>query len=315
MESDDLDILIADSLGGVQAALEGERKVAQPVASSQEWAKEAVRELKNGARSDSAESQPPSEDFFCNLIKTFQDEKFQKTMADALEAANPVPTPAEAVSEPADTAGTASPEPAAATAAPAAPAASSTAPAAASSASAGGGDGAEEFLQNFLKSFDQAAGSDGNFEKSLTSLMTSMLSTELICEPLQQITNKLEPWLKTQKALSQADRTRYESQLRLYKQILHVYSQNPDPLPDAERGEVQRLIMELHSFGQPPEEVMQQVAPKEAEDGNESFEDFVKAMGLDTSLGSAEQDLVQKLAEDPEELTKVMKEMADCKQM
>ena len=36
----------------------------------------------------------------------------------------------------------------------------------------------------------------------------------------------------------------------------------------------------------------------------------MKSMGLGDNLGAAEQDLLKKLTEDPEELTKVMKDMA-----
>ena len=36
--------------------------------------------------------------------------------------------------------------------------------------------GVDDFLQKFLRSFDGAAGSDSNFEKSRSTLMTSMLS-------------------------------------------------------------------------------------------------------------------------------------------
>merc|ERR1712083_514235 len=105
-------------------------------------------------------------------------------------------------------------------------------------------------------------------------------------------------------------RTRYEGQLKLYKQIVAIYKGSPDPLPEDRREEVQRLLSELHGLGQPPDEVMKQVTPNDAAGGDESFEDFMKTMGLDSNLGAAEQDLLKKLAEDPEELTKVMKDMA-----
>lgn len=315
MDSDDLDNLIADSLGGVQSALEGERKAAQPAASSQsalEGAKDAVQELKDGSRSDSA-ADAPNEEFFSNLIKTFQDEKFQQAMAEALQGATPSQTDSVAAEPAAASGEAADPEEQAAAAPP-------TAPSGGNAAASSSTDGAEEFLQGFLKNFDQAVGSDETFEKSLTSMLTSMLSNDLVCDPLQQIASKLEPWLKAQKSLSQADRARYEGQLRIYKQVLNVYSSSPDPLPDAAREEVQRLLQELHSYGQPPDEIMNQISPKDAEEGQESFEDFVKSMGLDSSLGKAEHDLLQKLSEDPEELTKVMKEMSNgipeeaCKQ-
>merc|ERR1711988_2040657 len=135
-----------------------------------------------------------------------------------------------------------------------------------------------------------------------------MLSKDVIVEPLQQIADALEPWLKdsAQSGLSAADRSRYEAQLKLYKDIIKVYKSagDADPVPDSVQQEVQRLLTELHMLGEPPAEVMKQIAPKEAADGDESFEDFVKAMGLSDNLGAAEQDLLKKLTEDPEELTK-----------
>eukprot|EP00931_Biecheleriopsis_adriatica_P101673 TRINITY_DN76764_c0_g1_i1.p1 TRINITY_DN76764_c0_g1~~TRINITY_DN76764_c0_g1_i1.p1 ORF type:complete len:323 (-),score=106.64 TRINITY_DN76764_c0_g1_i1:226-1107(-) len=292
MEADDLDSLIADSLGGVQSALEGERKApaAEPAGRS---AGEAVKELQQGpGRTD---GQPAGEAFFSDLVKSLQDEGFQKAMADAMQGVDDSK--------------------------PAGGGYGAEAPAVASSSSvAGSADSSEDFLQNFLKSFDNAVGSDSNFEKQLTNLMASMLSPELITEPLQQIADLLEPWLKNKKGLAKAERNRYEAQLRLYKQILDVYKQHPDPLPDSAREQVQRMLQELHQYGALPEEVMSQITPKDAEEGSESFEDFMKSMGLDSNLGTAEQDLLKKLEENPEELTKVMKDMAEgmpdeaCKQ-
>mmetsp|Transcript_174447 Transcript_174447/g.559201 ORF Transcript_174447/g.559201 Transcript_174447/m.559201 type:complete len:258 (-) Transcript_174447:82-855(-) len=255
-----------------------------------------------------AGDKPPGEEFFANLVKTFQDQSFQKAMSDALQAGDPdakgeqkgalAEGPSKSAAPPAAKAGGAS----------------------SSSAGPSGERGAEEFLQNFVQSFDKAVGSDANFEKSLTGLMTSMLSNDLICDPLQQIADKLEPWLKSQKGLPQAERKRYEDQLRMYKHILGIYRSNPDPLPEDRREEVQRYLADLQHLGQPPDEVIAQIAPADAVEGGESFEDFMKTMGLDDSLGGAEQDLLKKLSEDPEELTKVMRDMAEglpeeaCKQ-
>ncbi|CAE7605912.1 PEX19-1 [Symbiodinium natans] len=275
MEADDLDNLIADSLTGVQTALDNERKAAP--AESGRSAGEAVRELQQGAKR-TGEGQPPGEDFFKDLVKNFQDENFQKAMADAMQQA-PAPAPSEAV---------------ASTAVASSPAADSS---------------GEDVLQKFMKSFEEAAGSDKDFEKSMSTLMSSMLSTELLTEPLQQIADKLEPYLKEKKGLSKADKSRYEAQLKLYRQIVSVYKQNPDPLPDSARDQVQRMLNELQQLGQPPEEVMAQIVPQEATEGAESFEDFMKNMGLDSQLAGPEQELFKKIADDPEELAKVMKEM------
>ncbi|CAJ1344543.1 unnamed protein product [Effrenium voratum] len=289
MEADDLDSLIADSLSGVQAALEGDRKAAP--SDTQRSAGEAVKELQQGTRSD---AQPPGEDFFKNLVQTFQDENFQKAMAEAMQGKDAEPKPTPLV------------EPKPASAEGYAAASASTAPAASSTPA----DTTEDFLQNFMKNFDQAASSDPNFEKQLTTFMSSMLSNDLLTEPMQQIADALEPYLKKTKGLKKEDRTRYEAQLRLYRQIVGVYKSSPDPLPDATRDQVQRMLQELQALGQPPDEVMAQIVPKDVgEGGGESFEDLMKNMGLDSNLAAAEQDLMKKLADDPEELTKMMKEM------
>lgn len=294
MEADDLDNLIADSIGGVTSALESERKAAPPKDTASDTtarsAGDALRDLKQvPIKGDEGTEGVPNEEFFCNLVKTLQDDNFQTAMADMLQT---IDTDEAAVANQTDKA------------------LSSLTDAA----------GLENFTQTFLQSFENAVGNDGNFEKSIGSLMTSMLSKELICDPLQQIADNLEPWIQSQSSLSSADRTKYEGQLAQYRKILAVYNNSPDPLPEEAREEVQRLLAELHSLGQPPPEVMAKITPKDADGGDESFEDVMKSMGLDKGLGAAEQDLLKKLAEDPEELTKAMKEMAeglpdqDCKQ-
>lgn len=280
MEADDLDNLIADSLAGVQAAQDKDSKAAPAQVTAEASAGEAVKELQKGPAKEGDGIE--SEVFFSNLVKSFQDENFQKSMAEALQ-----------ITDEKESAGGK---------------ALTNAPATASSSEAG----VEDFLQNFMKSFENAVGQDDSFADNMSKLMTSMLSKDVIVEPLQQIHDALEPWLRdsAQSGLSASERTRYEAMLKVYKEIIKVYKSVPEPVPDSAQAEVQRLLSELHALGEPPEAVMKQIAPKEADAGDESFEDFVKSMGLGDNLGAAEQDLLKKLTEDPEELTKVMKDMA-----
>jgi len=282
MEADDLDNLIADSLGGVDAVLEAEKRNATVATGESKKAAlgEAVQALRQGPENSGA----GNEELFSALLDTLQDADFQSKMGAALQGNGSVEAGA------------------------------------AEAAAAGAESGVQDFLKGFTDTFNSTVSADPDFDKDITSFMSSMLSNDLICEPLQQIADHLEPWLKSQKGLSSSEKSRYEEQLKLYKKICSVYKSNPDPLPEAPREEVQRLLGQLHNLGQPPEEVMKQISPKEAEDGGESFEDFMKSMGLDQGLGAAEQDLLKKLTEDPEELTKAMKEMAgglsneECKQ-
>merc|ERR1711957_639496 len=227
-----------------------------------------------------------ADDGMANLIKMFQGDALQKAMSDALQGAGD--------EGPGD-----------------------------KKADAEGGE-MGDFLQNFLKSFETAAGSDDKFADSLSSVMTSMLSNDLICEPLKQIAEHLAPWLQEHMEIPAEDRKRYEQQLDTYRKIIDIYAKNSDPLPEGPREEVQRLLTELHALGQPPDEVMSKITPKEGAGGGEeeNFEDFMKTMGLADGLSGEEQDLLKKLSEDPERLTKALQEMAgsmgqggeDCKQ-
>lgn len=284
MEADDLDNLIAESLTGVQSALEADRKQAAVTDSTTSTAGEAVAALQQGlARSDGKIEPVPNEEFFSSLVKSFQDDNFQKAMAEALQISD-----AEKDSV--------------VTGAPGGSLPSETTPADDSKV--------EDYLSNFMKSFTQAVEGGGDaFSKQMNSLMTSMLSPQYLTEPLQQIVVAFEPWLSAQKGLSASDRSRYEAQIKLYKDIIAIYKRSPDPLPDDVQKEVQGLLTELNNHGPPPDEVMKQIAPKEAAEGDDSFEDFMKSLGLDENLGSAEQDLLKKLTEDPEELTKVLQDM------
>jgi hypothetical protein len=285
MEADDLDNLIAESLTGVQSALEADRKQAAVPEATSSTAGEAVATLQQGlARSDGKVEPVPNEEFFTNLVKSFQDDNFQKAMAEALQISDvekdSVVTGAPGGSLPSE-------------------------PSVDDSK-------VEDFVSNFMKSFDKAMEGGGGdaFSKQMNQLMTSMLSPQYLTEPLQQIVSAFEPWMRAQKGLSASDRSKYEAQIKLYKEIIAIYKRSPDPLPDDVQKEVQEKLTELNSYGPPPDEVMRQIAPKEAEEGDDSFEDFMKSLGLDENLGSAEQDLLKKLTEDPEELTKVMQDMA-----
>ena len=87
-----------------------------------------------------------------------------------------------------------------------------------------------------------------------------MLPSDLIYEPMQQISDTLGKWLKSSSSVSAADQDRYDSQVRLYKQMLSICKSQPDPLPDTARGEVQQLLEELHTHGKLPDEVMNDIS-------------------------------------------------------
>jgi len=299
-EVDDLDDLIADSLGGVQSAHAGEKQAAKPAAEAaapQTWAKEAVRELKEeGAR---AGGEAGEGDFLSTLVKTLQDESFQKELVAEVAAAK------GGGGEAASGSGARSSKAGGA-------AASSSSSAIGPALPPAGDAAAEDVMQNLLKSFSQvASGEGGDFEKGLETLMTSMMSPELLTDPIKKLVGGLEDYLKgdSAKGASQEDITRYENQLRVYNEVLRVYRDASSPLPDIAREEVTRLLQEIQTYGQPPEEVQKlaSVPGLGGPDGpdGDNFEEFAKAL----QLSEADQDLVKRLQEDPEELTKALGEL------
>eukprot|EP00929_Paragymnodinium_shiwhaense_P013184 TRINITY_DN121041_c0_g1_i1.p1 TRINITY_DN121041_c0_g1~~TRINITY_DN121041_c0_g1_i1.p1 ORF type:complete len:281 (-),score=107.65 TRINITY_DN121041_c0_g1_i1:107-949(-) len=269
MEADDLDNLIADSLGGVETALAAESRAAPSAGGESKKAAvgEAVQALRQGPVGEGG-----NEELFSALMDTLQDSNFQTSMGEVLQGGAKAEGEAEsAESKELET---------------------------------------QDYLKGFTNTFNSTVNADPEFDKDIESLMKSMLSNDIICQPLQQIADNLEPWLKSQKGLDASERSRYEDQLKLYKKIITLYKSNPDPLPEGPREEVQGLLAQLHALGQPPDEVMKNISPTDAAEGGETFEDFMKSMGLDQELGAAEQDLLKKLTEDPDELQKAMKEMA-----
>lgn len=285
----DLDNLIADSLGGIESALETEKRDTDKNASQKSAGaleKDAVKELR---QEPSDGDMSYNEEFFSKLVETFQDPGFQTSMSQLMHSSGD--------------------------------AQSSSADASASSAN-GTAAGTEDLLKGFMESFEKVVDNDKDFGKQMEALMSGMLSKDILCEPLEQIAKHLGPWLdENRSTLSTADAARYDNLLRLYQKIAGIYRSCPDELPEEAKMEVQRLLQEAQQYGSPPPEVMAKIVPQDAGDDEESFEDFVKQMGLDKGLGQQEQDILKKISEDPEELTKVLSEMTeemknnqDCKQ-
>eukprot|EP00913_Durusdinium_trenchii_P000772 g720.t1 len=227
--------------------------------------------------------------------------------------------------------------------------ATSAAPASAvaSSADSGAEDFLQSFVKSFDQAAGSDKDLEKQLTNMMTSMLSNDLLTDSLqqiadaLEPwlktkkgrrsrielrrTMALGRNCQRWFRLVGGLAKADRSRYEAMLRLYRSIVGVYKSNPDPLPDfardQERGPERVEIRISHSC----DLVMAEIVPKEVAEGGESFEDMMKNMGLDANLAGPEQDrvgmaevtanttlpdLMKKLADDPEELTRVMKEMA-----
>jgi len=171
-----------------------------------------------------------------------------------------------------------------------------------------------DFFTNFMKSFEGAMDNDENFSKSVEFLMSGMLSNNVLCDSLRQVVDLLNQYLNETQCTPE-DRLRYEHQLRLYKEIMAIYAAEPNEISAEQMEEVNKKLLEVQTYGSLPKEVMDKVkgSPgEEAPDGDDAnFEDFVKSMGLNQSLGEQEQEMIKQLSANPAELENIMAEMAN----
>ncbi|KAF7373427.1 hypothetical protein MSAN_00552300 [Mycena sanguinolenta] len=101
----------------------------------------------------------------------------------------------------------------------------------------------------------------------LESMMGELMTKEVLYEPLTELADKFPPYLASHSPtstppLTDADRTRYESQLSRVRDILAVFDAPDFSDEDKDKRErVVTLMAEMQSFGSPPPELMGPLPP------------------------------------------------------
>jgi len=91
----------------------------------------------------------------------------------------------------------------------------------------------------------------------LELMMSSLMSKEVLYEPLKELGDKFPPYLSTHPTLPEADKARYEAQLARIREIVCVFEEPGYSDQDAEKvGRVVELMGEMQTFGTPPAEIM-----------------------------------------------------------
>ncbi|CAK0785827.1 hypothetical protein CVIRNUC_009039 [Coccomyxa viridis] len=130
----------------------------------------------------------------------------------------------------------------------------STLAALAAAAPASGASGEPSGLENL-------GGPDGDAEGSFASLadtiMQQLLSKDVLYQPMKDIGSKYPTWLATHReSLPAGEVQRYEAQYRFIQQICALYEEEPNDF-----GKLFTLIQEMQACGQPPDEIVQDLAP------------------------------------------------------
>ncbi|KAF7970149.1 hypothetical protein HWV62_24930 [Athelia sp. TMB] len=96
----------------------------------------------------------------------------------------------------------------------------------------------------------------------LEQMMGSLMSKDVLYEPLKELSEKFPPYLVAHPELPAAERTRYEAQQTAITHILAVFeAAGYNEEDEKAKAEVVKLMSEMQSHGAPPTEIMGDLPP------------------------------------------------------
>ncbi|KAK9120626.1 hypothetical protein Syun_018243 [Stephania yunnanensis] len=123
-------------------------------------------------------------------------------------------------------------------------------------AAASGGLEMDESIDEWVKQFQEMAGSQ-DMDSIVENMMQQLLSKEILQEPMKEIGEKYPEWLEEHKSgLSKEDYDRYNLQYNLIKELNSVYETDPNNF-----SKIVELMQKMQECGQPPSDIVQDLAP------------------------------------------------------
>ncbi|EQC29562.1 hypothetical protein SDRG_12571 [Saprolegnia diclina VS20] len=114
----------------------------------------------------------------------------------------------------------------------------------------------EAMMQEMMRQFEQM-GEKNDFTGLVDGMMHQLLSKDIMYDPMKQICAKYPEWLAEKESmLSKEDYARYGKQYQYFQQILAVYDTEPDNYT-----RLSDLMQEMQECGQPPSEIVKELAP------------------------------------------------------
>lgn len=96
-----------------------------------------------------------------------------------------------------------------------------------------------------------------DMESIVETMMQQLLSKEILQEPMKEIGERYPKWLEDHKAsLSAEEYERYSRQYKLIKDLNEVYEKDPSNF-----NRVVELMQKMQECGQPPNDIVQELAP------------------------------------------------------
>jgi len=116
----------------------------------------------------------------------------------------------------------------------------------------------EQMLKDMMAQFESfGADQDFNADSVINGMMEQLLSKELMYEPMKQVTEKFPSWLKRHKeTLPEQEYRQRCKQYEYFQKLVRVYENDPNNVQG-----LMILMQEVQEYGQPPPEIIQDIAP------------------------------------------------------
>ncbi|KAJ3056635.1 hypothetical protein HK097_005559 [Rhizophlyctis rosea] len=120
----------------------------------------------------------------------------------------------------------------------------------------------DETMEQMMKELE-AMMSSGDFENQFGGMMDQLMSKELLHEPMKDLAAKYPEWMVANASKVPAEEMeKYRRQHDIIKEIVAIYDACPETETTAEDSQrVAELMRKMQECGNPPEEILQELAP------------------------------------------------------
>ncbi|CEP07288.1 hypothetical protein [Parasitella parasitica] len=120
----------------------------------------------------------------------------------------------------------------------------------------------DAFMAELMKQMESLA-DNGEFEGVLEGMMSQLMSKELLYEPMKDLSQKYPAWLEEHKdTADKSDYEKYKQQHVICQQIVAKYeAPDFDEKNESQGKEVMDLMTKMQDLGQPPAELLDEMAP------------------------------------------------------
>ena len=115
----------------------------------------------------------------------------------------------------------------------------------------------EDIMEQMMNDFSKMTSNKGDFDDIVDGMMKQLLAKELMYEPMKNVCDRFPIWLADSKEkLTEEEYIRYGTQYQYFQRIVDVYENDPGNFT-----RLQELMTEIQEFGQPPAEIIKELAP------------------------------------------------------